>query len=271
LKDEQKRDDNKPKSSNGFDYVLSGLVLFTAAVCGSITGDHAADNKENPTNYEIARWTRVVGLWTRGLVIVGVITAGVLGAQTCTLINQLAEMKAEQRPWLQIGTSAVTPLTYDDKGNVHLMLQTAVKNIGHFPAQYVYTRGQLFPMVPQINPIKRRDILCETLRNRELTAANVGFVMMPGDVKNPFLPLTMAADDFELWKKVDGSVPLIAGCVDYVFVTDMSHHHLGFILEVDKRGSTPETPFASVRPSDGTIPQGNLLLDENPTLPWDID
>ena len=95
--------------------------------------------------------------------------------------------------------------------------------------------------------------------------------MMPGDVKYPVIRLKMDHLDYEIWKQTQGIlVPVIAGCIDYVFGTDEAHHKLGFLLEIDRRG-TDANPFRAIKPSEGEVPKGEIMFDENPTLPWDIN
>jgi hypothetical protein len=216
----------------------------------------------------IARFTGWVALFT-------LVLAGVAGLQTCVLSNQLTEMRAEQRPWISLVGSVATDLLYDKdgplKGLPRLVLAITIKNIGHLPAQHVYSLGHLIPWIDADGPVRKRDALCRQLKDRKLTPETTGFTLLPNDVKVPLLSLAMQQDELQSWTSVENSVPVIAGCLDYVFVTDNSHHRLGFIFELDKHGASPDRPFASVRPSDGPIPKGNLMLDENPSLAWDID
>lgn len=216
---------------------------------------------------KVAKFTGWVAFFTLALAI----TAGL---QTCILDNQLNEMRDEQRPWLSVQGFPASGLSYTDKGQPTLTIVSVLKNIGRRPAQYVASLGQFFPWIIANDPITRRDKMCEELRTRHLVPENQGFVMMPGDTKTPLMKLYMQPADIEAWKKATipgGAAPVIAFCLDYVFVSDMTHHHVGLEIEVDKRGTIPNQPIAIVQPTDTNIPQSDLMLNINPALPWDIN
>ena len=100
MSNEQNGEHEKPKTNRAFDYVLSALVFIASALTASIFSKNEPKQNTNDANYQIARWTAVVGRWTRWLVIVGVITAAVLAVQAIILINQLGEMRTDQRAWI---------------------------------------------------------------------------------------------------------------------------------------------------------------------------
>ena len=66
------------KSSN---QTLLALVSFVLGVLEGISNKAATDNTD--ANDEIARWTRVVGNWTRVLALVGVAIPAVIVLQYC--------------------------------------------------------------------------------------------------------------------------------------------------------------------------------------------
>jgi hypothetical protein len=100
LRDDQKGDNDKAKGNKTLDYIASGLVLLVAAVCGTIVSKSAPNENANDSNDEIAHWTRVVGIWTRGLVIIGVITAVVLGGQAYLLWMTDNTARISNRPYV---------------------------------------------------------------------------------------------------------------------------------------------------------------------------
>jgi hypothetical protein len=100
LSNDQNTNDDKAERYQTLDYILGGLILVSSFIYGAISGEPQSKNDTQHPNQEIAHWTRVVGIWTRVLAGVAVITAGVLGMQTCVLYNQLTQMKVDQRAWL---------------------------------------------------------------------------------------------------------------------------------------------------------------------------
>ena len=218
----------------------------------------------NKATEPLTLFTGVVAAFTIFLVIVG-------GLQLCILRNQLTEMRNEQRPWISIIPKIESPLTYDADGAARIMLKFTLKNVGHLPAQFVYVTTQFVPFIDQVDLISRRDQLCKDLRLRKNIPKSNGFAIMPNGSVEPFMPTAMSPSDVMRWKEAKDSIPIIVGCVDYVFVTDNTHHDVGFIFELDRSGKSPGGPFAPIRPKSGDVSQDALTLEGNPNLGWAID
>jgi hypothetical protein len=209
----------------------------------------------------VAKFTGWVAIFTLALVIVAFL-------QTCTLTQQLTEMRAEQRPWITIAIAPGSNLTHADNGAPKLIIATMMKNIGHLPAQHVAVASVVVPWADISHLAAERDSVCNFLKDRKLTSANEGFVLFPNDVKQPPMYRQMSDENYAKWKS-SGQPFVIAGCLDYVFLTDGSHHHVGFLIEIDKKGPA-DHPIQIIGPADN-VSQGDLLFEENSGLPWDID
>ena len=136
MSDDQKGDDDKPEANKGTDYVLAGLVFLAATVWGGITGKSTTDNDAGDSTRELAKWTKVVGFWTRGLVVVAVITAVVLLGQLCILYKTDQTSRATNRAFVYFETVSFTP--YPFKGTPALVaIETIIINSGNTPAYRV--------------------------------------------------------------------------------------------------------------------------------------
>jgi hypothetical protein len=109
----------------------------------------------------MARWTRIVGLFTVFLFVVNVGTSLIfwrqLGEMRATressdkstsdqlkiMGDQLNQMDIAQRPWVRLSRAAPVSLVVMDVG-VLISLQLHAKNIGHSPAEGVYATGRAF-------------------------------------------------------------------------------------------------------------------------------
>jgi hypothetical protein len=56
-------------------------------------------------------------------------------------------------------------------------------------------------------------------------------------------------------------VPMIAGCVDYLFQFAEGHHQTAFVYELDKAG--PNGAMLKLDPNEGEMSPGALLLDQS--------
>lgn len=87
MADESESKEAKPETNKAFSYVLAGLVLVASFIAASIPSHANSEGDGNNSQNEIARWTRVLGWWTRWMVIVGLITASILFLQTYAFIQ----------------------------------------------------------------------------------------------------------------------------------------------------------------------------------------
>jgi hypothetical protein len=224
-----------------------------------------ADHQKESPQDRFARRTATATVW---IAIFAVISATVGLLQYCSISGQLDEMRAEQRPWINFSATAGSDMTLGSGGIVALVAHTALTNIGHLPAQNVVAHAALVPWAEAAKQAKRRDLICSELKYRRITPANQGFVLFPNETKQPPLPLGLTKENFEEWHG-SGEPLVLIGCLDYVFLTNGSHHHVGFIFEIDKRGAAPESVEKIV--PDETVPMAKVIFNINPTLPWDID
>jgi hypothetical protein len=138
LADESESEDEKPETNKGFDYILSLFVATIASLIASgVQSNQDADGNKDDPDTQIARWTSVVGRWTRYLVGVGVITTAVLAVQGWAMIKQWNEMRTEQRPW--VGISGLGPAKQTPRptpGN-DFYIFVNVSNGGKSPAVHV--------------------------------------------------------------------------------------------------------------------------------------
>ena len=99
-----------------------------------------------PTDSEQSRAQTHAANWTAGATVAiaffTFVTIGVGIAQWRILSGTLAEMRDEQRPWLQVVVKLTGPLV-NDGGTVKTNAGIEIKNIGHRPAMEVRATAQL--------------------------------------------------------------------------------------------------------------------------------
>ena len=138
MSDQKNGNEDKPGNNQGFDYVLAALIFVASFVAGSIPSKGDPERDTNSTNNEIARWTRVVGVWTRILAGVGVVTTAVLFLQFCTLHNTDKTTRealiAANRGWIAPLRVELTA-GVDDPNGPSVIIH--YQNVGHSPARDV--------------------------------------------------------------------------------------------------------------------------------------
>jgi hypothetical protein len=87
LNDKQETEQNDSNRNNRLDYVLAFFIFIASLVAGTVPSKESPKNDTDKSNEEIAKWTRVVGRWTRLLVAVGVVTLGVFALQLLTFVE----------------------------------------------------------------------------------------------------------------------------------------------------------------------------------------
>jgi hypothetical protein len=93
---ENEADSQQQKEKRNCPIISAVLSPFSGA-CKRLTSQNIPDENKSDPDYQIAKWTKVVGNWTRGLVFVGVITVAVLFLQYCELRKTDDTTRASQR------------------------------------------------------------------------------------------------------------------------------------------------------------------------------
>jgi hypothetical protein len=65
--------------------------------------------------------------------------------------------------------------------------------------------------------------------------------------------------------------PVIVGCIEYASSVSDQRHTTRFIYEVDRKGPTDNNLWATIDLTAENVPAGEVLLSQNPFLPWDAD
>jgi hypothetical protein len=163
LSNESEGKKNEPSANQGFDYILAVFIFIASLITGTKPSkENSQGNTSNP-DYQIAKWTKVVGRWTRWLVVVGAITTAVLALQTCILKNQLTETRLEQRAWIA-PERIIAPENFQQGKDEPAAIGLAFQNTGKEPAFDVNVEGGL----DIIEGVKWRDNSFMQAKVREL-------------------------------------------------------------------------------------------------------
>lgn len=178
--------------------------------------------------------------------------------QADAVVAQLAILRAEQRPILQIESTIVPlPIRFTQFG-AYLQITFNIKNIGHDLAQATHVRGEFYARTDN-TVINRQRAACATEVQNPTGGTQIGFTIFSGSYQITS-NLTMTADDLEKWtvdakKTIRTVVPMLVGCVDYIF--DGTHHQTPFVFEIDKRGGV--NGFGAIDPAAGDVPADQVL------------
>jgi hypothetical protein len=134
LNDSRQSDQEKRNRNDAFDYVLAGLVFLASFISGGIKSDAAPNQNQDRANNEIAHWTRVVGIWTRWLVIVGAISGAILLLQFCVLQKTDETQRAIQRAFISVQEIKIDPI-YNGDAVSAWDIHPLVENSGYTPTK----------------------------------------------------------------------------------------------------------------------------------------
>jgi len=224
---------------------MSAIVFIAWTVTTGISSNNKPEQDKNDANYQIARWTAVVGQWTRWLVIVGAITAAVLTIQAIILINQLGEMRTDQRAWIApIGARLNGELITGQPINV--LVDFA--NSGKEPALNlinVATAGISFPMSEQelTAELKFGPAAPSAIDRCAIAIPRNGFpAIYPATVQHQAADIGNAwiADDAVLNRK---RIFFLHGCFGYLTMSEVHHSQYCFWLNMEPDPGTGKPHF----------------------------
>jgi hypothetical protein len=174
--------------------------------------------------------------------------------------GQLEEMRLDQRPWVSIGYPKPTSdFQFVDPGAI-LTVQFSLHNYGKSPALNVEIDGRMPLLQSQMGIGKRQDDVCNDLFTRSKGAMGTGYTIFPNE------PLPMSVQFNVDRTEIDAAlkrntlpipviIPVIIGCVRYVFGADGSQHKTAFVYNVMH---TP--PFGLIRTDQGSVAKDDVIL-----------
>jgi hypothetical protein len=223
--------------------------------------ENAAAEKQKQTQRLKVRLAEPIVIFTGMLVVATLFLVGIGWLQWRTLGKTDQTLKAAQRPWISIGVpQPVSDFQYTDTGAI-VTIEYYLTNSGNSPALNVEMDGEM-PLVQSYMGIyKRQDAICDRLRTRLIGNRGDGFTIFPHDPALPqrvqysvgkeALDAALKAGQFP----VPAVMPMIIGCVRYVFYADVSQHDTGFIYVIQHI-----PPMGWIRTDLGNIPKKELLL-----------
>jgi hypothetical protein len=206
----------------------------------------------------------VAGLW---------FTLAIMIWQAAATQGQLAEMRADQRPWIKVEAELNGDMNL---GNLPIIpVKFFVSNVGHSPALNIQLESFGFPQVGMGKDIfAELKIRCEQVRKAPLDNPARGFILFPGEKTQATefeMPPSMGGFSRKIPKKISDLE--IFGCVDYVIPGERSHHQTGFIYRlghiIDRPGLTKGFSFEFNR--DEVVPIDHLKLFASPSASVQTD
>jgi hypothetical protein len=220
------------------------------------------DSKEKKKRAE--RWVvkakEPLTLFTLLLVVSTIALVVVAVLQWRTLDKTDDTLKAQQRPWLSVGyPSAVNAFPVSAAGGA-FVVDFKLKNFGNSPALNVEIDGEIPMMKSNLGLLGRQDAICRRLQDRPIGGKGGGLTIFPQEIipKRVSFSIQRAAVERGIKSMgLPGSLfmPVIIGCVRYVYSADMSEHETGFVFNVMHL-----PPNGILSAANGDIPPQEILL-----------
>jgi hypothetical protein len=207
----------------------------------------------------------VAGIW-----VYTAITAFILVINGRQLAELRAEFELNQRPWISVYQNAeiTRPLTYDMYGAI-IYLRFHLKNTGHSPAAYAMIDGLFFTRDQSTTDMAKPRTKCMETRRRPIDQTAAGVTIFPGEDFPQNVWFRMVPTDVIRLRQNQDVVPMIAGCVDYLYQFAKGHHQTAFAYELDKAG--PSGSILRLDPHEGDMAPNTMLLEINPGLAGNAD
>jgi hypothetical protein len=186
--------------------------------------------------------------------------------------NQIDEMRAEQRPWMEFEYDAIkveSPLHFENNTG-YLTISVMTKNVGHLPARFVSITGDMFTCSCKLEEIDKSWGKCEKMRDEASKNDPTGKTVFPSD-EHLFKQVYMFTTEQikMLQDKIDNKRPagiIIIACIDYRIENERSRHYQTRIVrELDRNGPTENT-LRLPNPRDGDIAINDIAIAENPII-----
>lgn len=172
------------------------------------------------------------------------------------------------RPWVAVGITIGSDLTYDQQGDARVVIVFTLKNVGNSPAANVTVHAEIVPVFG--DPIPFQKELSDRAKLRPVGLNIDGVTLFPGETQTHAhnLPISRASmEQFHQKFKTDFGddiagrfFPTLVGCIDYKFTFEDGHHQTGFILDLRKRDATNPNLALTFDIAEGTVPANRLWL-----------
>lgn len=179
---------------------------------------------------------------------------------------------ATNRPWISVGISIGSDLTYDTQGDARVVINFVLKNVGNSPAANVQILSEIPVVFGDARPFQKAISDREKLRPAGL--GNLGVTLFPGETQTHARNLPISRVSIEEFRRnmiADNGwpedmpmafLPTLVGCVDYKFTFAEGHHQTGFILELRKRDVANPNLALNFDVQEGAIPAHRLWLTQ---------
>jgi hypothetical protein len=181
-------------------------------------------------------------------------------AQAEIMRGQLRVMENDQRPWVSVGyPTPVSDFQYINTGAT-LTVKFSMHNYGHSPALNVEIGGRMPLTKNHMGIVKQQDAICNELLARPVGNEGNGFTIFPNEPLPIEFRFSVERSEIDKVLKENALpdpviLPIIIGCIRYVFAADSSQHVTSFIYDVAHR-----PPWGIIRTDQGNIPMEQILL-----------
>jgi len=185
--------------------------------------------------------------------------SGIMETQAGIAKSQLEATIAEQRPWVALEPTIISPFAYTDAG-ANLTVRFSLTNTGHSPALNVQLDGRMVLVKSHAHLLDIQKTICDELKKRPVGDEGAGIVLFPGSRPSlqDFQFSVAKAEIDQGVQELSGHhliIPALIGCAEYFYPADKSQHETGFIYFVHHR-----PPFGLINIDLRDIPASDLLL-----------
>jgi len=196
------------------------------------------------------------------------------------------QLEMSERPWLKVAFTVQKPGITFTNGGMQLNIVPHIENISHSVATGVVSPMEIFRADDSNTmfkePLKRQKHLCDNLAKTPVLHGqeSTGVVIFPNDSDSSWgygLGLSKAevdaAKDGRIGVKGANMVgpkllvPIVYGCVDYVYETSDRHHQTQFIFElqqVNRTSTVPaRIPMVAIR-ANQLVKESDVVIEKYP-------
>jgi hypothetical protein len=180
-----------------------------------------------------------------------------------TMSGQLDEMRADQRPWLQVKSAEIGFLKIEGN-NINFNLKITLKNTGKIPA----TGVEIWPILHATTDATFRSADADeqtacSMAGRDYPARKTGLTIFPDDMEPISTgPATLVSEIPILPNGRRGGSFIASGCIDYFISSNNTHGQTGFRFIIGRRGDNPAISYV-IYPEPGILGPSDLMITKD--------
>jgi hypothetical protein len=240
---------------------------FRSLVKESLTKGDNASSQDDALVREARRLSAVTHqlvVWTGVIAGIGILAFSASLLQWDAMRGQLAEMQADQRPWLSVSMKPVGNLIFRDRNQVSITLAVTAINYGKSPARRVEVVPEIHAMTDDgigFNHYRRFQIGACNRAGQILLADRPDTTIFPNDTRVITIG-TSGTIPAKTWPSDDNIAFVVLGCVDYLYGSGNMHGRTRFrsVIGLPADGGAH---MSGLDRGIGNLPAQSLKIEED--------